>query len=107
LDDLFKGLPIEQIYKEKVYEKSPWPYMALGDMIRLACVYKMGGMYVDLDYFFYKPLDVEGNFGAREDDSTINISFLRFDKKHPLLWKVMEEIKNNLWIPNWGGFGFL
>jgi lactosylceramide 4-alpha-galactosyltransferase len=67
--------------------------MALGDMIRLAAVYKFGGMYVDLDYFFYKPLDIEGNFGARENAFKINSSFMRFDKKHPLLWKVMEEIK--------------
>jgi hypothetical protein len=64
--------------------------MALGDMIRLASVYKMGGMYVDLDYFFYKPLDIEGNFGAKENAKYFNSNFLRFDKKHPLLWKVLE-----------------
>ncbi|KAK8765077.1 hypothetical protein V5799_032317 [Amblyomma americanum] len=53
----FQGTPLEAWYRSGVLNKSSHPVEHLADALRLAVLYKRGGVYLDLDVVVIRPLD--------------------------------------------------
>lgn len=96
LQFLFKGTPAEAWLNElKKGKKDPGQislFQNLSNLIRLAVLYKYGGVYLDIDVVVLKPLSLLRNFiGAQCMDAgnkhwtRLNNAVLIFDMNHPLL----------------------
>ncbi|XP_074287934.1 uncharacterized protein At4g19900-like [Silene latifolia] len=81
----------------------------LSNLLRLAVLYKYGGVYFDSDMIIIK--DVSGLRNMIGVDSvdrgmrswqTVGNAVLIFDKGHPLLWRFMEEFTWNFDGFKWG-----
>ncbi|KAG4922101.1 hypothetical protein JHK86_050914 [Glycine max] len=96
LQFLFKGTPAEAWLNElKKGKKDPGEislFQNLSNLMRLAALYKYGGVYLDIDVVVLKPLSLLRNFiGAQCMDAgnkhwtRLNNAVLIFDMNHPLL----------------------
>lgn len=82
----------------------------LSNLIRLAVLYKYGGIYLDTDFIILKDLSgLRNSIGAQSVDlfgnwTRLNNAVLVFDKNHPLLYKFLEEFAStfngNIWGHN-------
>ncbi|KAJ4843782.1 hypothetical protein Tsubulata_017409 [Turnera subulata] len=84
----------------------------LSNLLRLAVLYKYGGTYMDTDVIMLKSLRKLRNvIGAQTVDlktgnwSRLNNAVLIFDKKHPLLYKFIEEFALTFDGNKWGHNG--
>ena len=50
--EIFVNTPLERWYLDGSFKKSKWPLQNLGNAFRLAALYKIGGTYIDMVYFF-------------------------------------------------------
>merc|ERR1712226_178193 len=64
--DLFRGLPIEGLEKRFNYSDK-WDAILHSDLVRVALIYKYGGMYSDLDTVFVRNVDLVQNFVSTQD----------------------------------------
>ncbi|KAG9440996.1 hypothetical protein H6P81_016850 [Aristolochia fimbriata] len=81
----------------------------LSNLLRLALLYKFGGIYVDTDVIVLKSFSGLRNvIGAQTVDagtgnwSRLNNAVMIFDKKHPLLYKFIEEFALTFNGNRWG-----
>ncbi|KAK9714719.1 hypothetical protein RND81_06G114400 [Saponaria officinalis] len=81
----------------------------LSNLLRLALLYKYGGIYMDIDFIVLKRLNkLRNSIGAQMVDqktkkwSRLNNAFLIFDKKHPLLSRFIEEFALTFNGNKWG-----
>ncbi|GAV86524.1 Gly_transf_sug domain-containing protein/Gb3_synth domain-containing protein [Cephalotus follicularis] len=81
----------------------------LSNLLRLALLYRFGGIYVDTDVILLKSFSKLRNvIGAQTIDvetrnwSRLNNAVLIFDKKHPLLFKFIEEFALTFNGNKWG-----
>ncbi|XP_012850418.1 PREDICTED: lactosylceramide 4-alpha-galactosyltransferase [Erythranthe guttata] len=114
LSDLLKNTPAETWLVEiKNGIKNPGEIplaQNLSNLIRLAVLYKYGGVYLDMDFVVLKDFSgLRNSIGAQSIDangkwSRLNNAVLVFDKKHPLIYKFMEEFAltfdGNIWGHN-------
>ncbi|KNA22744.1 hypothetical protein SOVF_031620 [Spinacia oleracea] len=84
----------------------------LSNLLRLALLYKYGGVYMDTDFIVLKRLDTLRNvIGAQTVDSKtknwsrLNNALMIFDKKHPLLIKFIVEFALTFNGNKWGHNG--
>jgi len=84
----------------------------LSNLLRLALLYKFGGTYIDLDVIVLKSFSkLRNTIGAQNFDvrtgkwSRLNNAVLIFDKKHPLLFKFIEEFALTFDGNKWGHNG--
>ncbi|KAF8413918.1 hypothetical protein HHK36_001914 [Tetracentron sinense] len=84
----------------------------LSNLLRLAILYKFGGIYLDTDVIVLKSFSKLRNvIGAQTVDletgnwSRLNNAVLIFDKKHPLLLKFIEEFALTFNGNKWGHNG--
>ncbi|XP_061375568.1 uncharacterized protein LOC133317704 [Gastrolobium bilobum] len=84
----------------------------LSNLLRLALLYKFGGTYMDADVMVLKSFSKLRNvIGAQNFDvktgkwSRLNNAVLIFDKKHPLLFKFIEEFALTFDGNKWGHNG--
>ncbi|XP_041026559.1 lactosylceramide 4-alpha-galactosyltransferase-like [Juglans microcarpa x Juglans regia] len=84
----------------------------LSNLLRLALLYKFGGIYVDTDVIVLRSFSQLRNvIGAQTiDDETgnwsrLNNAVLIFDKNHPLLYKFIEEFALTFDGNKWGHNG--
>ncbi|XP_068667785.1 uncharacterized protein [Aristolochia californica] len=84
----------------------------LSNLLRLAALYKFGGVYLDTDFIILKKLSgFRNSIGAQTMDretgnwSRVNNAILVFDKKHPLLYKFIEEFSLTFNGNKWGHNG--
>ncbi|MED6207527.1 hypothetical protein PIB30_036684 [Stylosanthes scabra] len=84
----------------------------LSNLLRLALLYKFGGAYVDADVMVLKSFSkLRNTIGAQNLDprtgewSRLNNAVLVFDKKHPLLFKFIEEFALTFDGNKWGHNG--
>ncbi|CAJ1961626.1 unnamed protein product [Sphenostylis stenocarpa] len=84
----------------------------LSNVLRLALLYKFGGAYIDLDVMVLKSFSkLRNTIGAQNFDaktgqwSRLNNAVLIFDKKHPLLFKFIEEFALTFDGNKWGHNG--
>ena len=84
----------------------------LSNLLRLALLYKFGGAYIDADVVVLKSFSkLRNTIGAQNFDvrtgkwSRLNNAVLIFDKKHPLLFKFIEEFALTFDGNKWGHNG--
>ncbi|KAL2341921.1 hypothetical protein Fmac_009861 [Flemingia macrophylla] len=84
----------------------------LSNLLRLALLYKFGGAYIDADVMVLKSFSkLRNTIGAQNFDaltgkwSRLNNAVLIFDKKHPLLFKFIEEFALTFDGNKWGHNG--
>ncbi|KAK7302750.1 hypothetical protein RJT34_13646 [Clitoria ternatea] len=84
----------------------------LSNLVRLALLYKFGGTYIDADVMVLKSFSkLRNTIGAQNFDaksgkwSRLNNAVLVFDKKHPLLFKFIEEFALTFDGNKWGHNG--
>ncbi|KAL7095391.1 hypothetical protein ACP275_10G020900 [Erythranthe tilingii] len=112
---LVKNTPAESWFDEikngtKETGKIPLP-QNLSNLIRLVALYKYGGVYLDTDFIILKDFSgLRNSIGAQSIDlsgnwTRLNNAFLVFDKKHPLVFKFIEEFALNFDGNKWGHNG--
>ncbi|XXG60110.1 hypothetical protein AAC387_Pa04g2087 [Persea americana] len=83
----------------------------LSNLLRLAVLYKYGGVYLDTDVIVLKKLsDLRNTIGAQSVDedgnwSRLNNAVLIFDKEHPLILKFIKEFSCSFDGNRWGHNG--
>ncbi|XVF25837.1 hypothetical protein REPUB_Repub13aG0248200 [Reevesia pubescens] len=84
----------------------------LSNLLRLALLYKYGGIYIDTDIIVLKSLNKLRNvIGAQSINietknwSRLNNAVLIFDKQHPLLYKFIQEFALTFDGNKWGHNG--
>ncbi|ONI10353.1 hypothetical protein PRUPE_4G042800 [Prunus persica] len=115
-DYLFKNTPAEAWYSELRTGKVNPGGVSLGqnlsNLLRLALLYKFGGIYLDTDVIVLKSLSKLRNvIGAQAIDaqtgnwSRLNNAVLVFDKNHPLIFKFIQEFALTFDGNKWGHNG--
>lgn len=84
----------------------------LSNLIRLAVLYKYGGVYLDTDFIVLKSFEgLRNSIGAQSIDvvsgnwTRLNNAVLIFDMNHPLLFKFIEEFAATFDGNKWGHNG--
>ncbi|KAL1819075.1 hypothetical protein ACET3Z_013944 [Daucus carota] len=115
LSFLFKNTPAESWFDDlKSGNKDPGEIplaQNLSNLIRLAVLYKYGGVYLDTDFIVLKDFSgLRNSIGAQSSDvngnwTRLNNAVLVFDKNHPLLYKFIEEFASTFNGNRWGHNG--
>ncbi|WOG95995.1 hypothetical protein DCAR_0415325 [Daucus carota subsp. sativus] len=115
LSFLFKNTPAESWFDDlKRGNKDPGEIplaQNLSNLIRLAVLYKYGGVYLDTDFIVLKDFSgLRNSIGAQSSDvngnwTRLNNAVLVFDKNHPLLYKFIEEFSSTFNGNRWGHNG--
>ncbi|KAL3839411.1 hypothetical protein ACJIZ3_024002 [Penstemon smallii] len=83
----------------------------LSNLMRLAILYKYGGVYLDTDFIVLKDFSsLRNSIGAQSVDvngnwTRLNNAVLVFDRKHPLVYKFIEEFALTFDGNKWGHNG--
>lgn len=84
----------------------------LSNVLRLAALYKFGGVYIDADIILLRNFSgLRNAIGAQNRDSQtgrwnrLNNAVLAFDKRHPLLFKFIQEFALTFDGNKWGHNG--
>lgn len=84
----------------------------LSNLMRLAVLYKYGGVYLDADFIVLKPLTwLRNSIGVQSVDAVsknwtrLNNAVLIFDRNHPLVFKFIEEFAFTFNGSKWGHNG--
>lgn len=115
LSFLFENTPAEYWLDElKSGNKDPGEIplaQNLSNLIRLAVLYKYGGVYLDTDFIILKDFSgLRNSIGAQSVNvlgnwTRLNNAVLVFDKKHPLLYRFIEEFASTFDGNKWGHNG--
>ncbi|KAK7349849.1 hypothetical protein VNO77_07611 [Canavalia gladiata] len=116
LSFLFKRTPAEAWFHElRKGKKDPGEIplsQNLSNLIRLAVLYKYGGVYIDTDFIVLKPLTgLRNSIGAQSMNSAskhwtrLNNAVLIFDMRHPLLHGFINEFALTFDGNKWGHNG--
>lgn len=81
----------------------------LSNLLRLAVLYKYGGIYIDTDVIILKSFDrLQNVIGAQTSDpvtgnwTRLNNAIMVFDKNHPLLCRFIEDFTQRFDGSRWG-----
>ncbi|KAJ3417443.1 Lactosylceramide 4-alpha-galactosyltransferase [Chytridiales sp. JEL 0842] len=103
-DDGMKGTPLQEWYRSGTYKKSNWVRQNLGNALRLALLWKFGGVYLDMDIISMNPISGVGRSLGKQDSFWFNNAFLSFPKADPFMWQLMEEFvagfRGYIWARN-------
>ncbi|TYI65838.1 hypothetical protein E1A91_D09G184800v1 [Gossypium mustelinum] len=112
---LLKNTPAEAWFNDiKSGEKDPGGIplaQNLSNLMRLAALYKYGGIYLDTDFIVLKSFKgLKNTIGAQSINSAknwtrLNNAVLVFDMNHPLLYKFIEEFALTFDGNKWGHNG--
>nr|KYP39850.1 Uncharacterized protein At4g19900 family [Cajanus cajan] len=113
---LFKGTTAESWLNElRKGNKDPGEislFQNLSNLMRLAVLYKYGGVYLDTDFIVLKPLTgLRNSIGAQSMDlgnkhwTRLNNAVLIFDLNHPLLLRFINEFVLTFDGNKWGHNG--
>ncbi|KAK9193483.1 hypothetical protein WN944_004180 [Citrus x changshan-huyou] len=116
LASLVKDTPAETWLKQiKDGERDPGKIslsVQLSNLIRLAVLYKYGGVYLDTDFIVLKDFKgLRNAIGPQEVDQatrkwkTLNNAALVFDKGHPILFDFLQEFATTFDGNTWGHNG--
>ncbi|KAJ4703433.1 putative Alpha 1,4-glycosyltransferase family protein [Melia azedarach] len=115
-DYIFKNTPAEEWFNKLKKGNIDPGFISLGqnlsNLLRLALLYKFGGIYLDTDVIVLKNLSkLRNTIGAQTMDSEtknwsrLNNAVLIFDKNHPLLFKFIQEFSLTFDGNKWGHNG--
>ncbi len=93
--DYLEGTPFWEFYRTGPFNKSTTPVVHRSDVIRVALLWKNGGVYLDLDCIVMRPLDGLNNTVGTVRDFTHNWvenGVMVFTAKHPFLLFLMKSM---------------
>ncbi|XP_042226423.1 lactosylceramide 4-alpha-galactosyltransferase-like [Homarus americanus] len=104
LRQVFHNTPLMDLYTSTSWtHNTTWPAVSLSNMIRLALVWHVGGLYSDNDVVCIAPLTHQKNVIGLYDDTNVNNAVFHFDRHHPMLEAFMSHLNENF-SPNVWGF---
>ncbi|KAJ2992391.1 Lactosylceramide 4-alpha-galactosyltransferase [Globomyces sp. JEL0801] len=110
--ELMSETPLEAWYEKGEWESNNLKSFDLADAVRLAIIYKFGGIYSDLDIILFnrKVLETKNKMAHQHIDPwhghQINSNFLDFEPKHPFVWMMMEYFVDTYELNHhWGSTG--
>ncbi|XP_059470630.1 lactosylceramide 4-alpha-galactosyltransferase-like [Neocloeon triangulifer] len=89
-----KGTPLEAISTTRFLETGS-PVEHLSDFLRLGLLWKLGGVYMDLDLLTFRNIDEIlslKNFLAADTKDKINSCMMGFQRNHPFLKSIMAMV---------------
>jgi len=87
------------------WKDGPYYYAHLSDAVRLAVLYKKGGVYFDTDVVIVNSMDNVKNAVAWEREDSICNAVMAFDKQNPYLHDVLRRFNDNYNKNEWGANG--
>ena len=89
-----EGSPFKKLLENGTLDEGPYVINNYSNTIRILLLYLYGGIYFDLDIISVHEFEehLPSNFAVAQGRSSVNNAVLRFSKKHPFLWLMMEEI---------------
>lgn len=105
----FQDTPFWEWYKNEnnptYYRQSNWIDQNLSNALRLALLWKYGGVYLDMDIILIKPVDIVGRALTQEAGFMINNAALSFPGNDIYIWKAMEKFVKEFNGYEWGHNG--
>lgn len=102
---LFGGTPLEQWHESGAVRDSQFPVEHLSDAVRLALLWKRGGIYMDTDVVVLRSLDDLRNAIGLQQPEEVNGAVLVFDKGHHFLEACMIDYAQNYSKSEWASQG--
>ncbi|KZS14694.1 Uncharacterized protein APZ42_020082 [Daphnia magna] len=93
--DHLEGTPLWEFYRNGLFNKSTTPLVHRSDAIRVALLWKNGGIYLDLDCIVMRPLDSLNNTVGTVRDfipNWIENGVMAFNAGHPFLHFLMKSM---------------
>ncbi|KAF7253852.1 Alpha-1,4-N-acetylglucosaminyltransferase [Varanus komodoensis] len=104
MDSLFQDTPLLPWYLQvNATQEKNWIYI-ISDAIRLAMLWKYGGIYMDTDVISIRPIPVT-NFLAAQSSQFSSNGILGFQPHHRFLWDCMKDFVQNYNGNIWGNQG--
>ncbi|XP_003218461.1 alpha-1,4-N-acetylglucosaminyltransferase [Anolis carolinensis] len=104
LNILFQDTPLLPWYLQvNATQEKHWVYI-ISDAIRLAMVWRYGGIYMDTDVISIRPIPVT-NFLAAQSSQFSSNGIFGFQQYHQFLWDCMEDFVENYNGDIWGNQG--
>jgi len=105
INKILHGTPLSQWHKNPRSKHSKYYRYFLSDALRLAILYKYGGIFLDLDMISIRPIEDEFNLGYENDEKeTVNGAMMQFTNYHTFLYFAMREFVRN-YKDDWGHQG--
>ncbi|XP_042212492.1 lactosylceramide 4-alpha-galactosyltransferase-like [Homarus americanus] len=103
LRQVFYNTPLMDLYTSTVWNhNTTWPAVSLSNMIRLALVWQVGGLYSDNDVVCIASLTHLKNVIGIVREKRVNGAVFHFDRHHPMLEAFMKQL-SEVFSPNvWG-----
>ncbi|KAI8617755.1 nucleotide-diphospho-sugar transferase [Chytriomyces sp. MP71] len=104
--DMFLDTPLESWFLNGTHLQSRWVDQNLGNAFRLALLWKLGGVYLDLDIISLNPLGGLGRTLAKQTGpSIVNNAFFSLERHDPFEWEMMKEFVSGFNGTVWGRNG--
>ncbi|XP_050036152.3 lactosylceramide 4-alpha-galactosyltransferase-like [Dermacentor andersoni] len=104
----FQGTPLESWYESGILSKSAYPIEHLADALRLAVLYKQGGVYLDIDVIVMRSLDSLPPCVCQspvENGDMVSNGFLAFRRGDPFLLYLMQRVCEVYRPKEWSSIG--
>lgn len=93
--EILSDTPLYDWYLQGDYTESLFKLTHMSDALRLAILWKFGGIYMDTDIWSVKGVSHLHNTIAKQSVLYVNGAVMMFDKSHPFLHDCMEEFSRN------------
>ncbi|XP_068220974.1 lactosylceramide 4-alpha-galactosyltransferase-like isoform X1 [Palaemon carinicauda] len=106
LEEIFSETPLWELFNsDKWLRGTSWAKINLSDMLRVALVWKWGGIYADTDSICIRSTSNLTDAVGMESDSRINNAILIGQPRHKVFRMLMEDIQKNFRGDIWGAIG--
>ena len=111
LAEMFVSTPLWTWYATNQYKNSSMVPQNLSNALRLAVIWKYGGMYTDLDIiatsqlFFTAHGNLARQHAPEESLLAYNNAVLGFPRQHPFVWRLMQQFVSGFNGFVWGSNG--
>ncbi|XP_037557593.1 lactosylceramide 4-alpha-galactosyltransferase-like, partial [Dermacentor silvarum] len=106
--EVFQETPLELWYESDILNKSAFPVEHLADALRLAVLYKQGGVYLDIDVIVMRSLDSLPSCVCQspvENGDMVSNGFLAFSRGDPFLLYLMLRAREVYRPEEWSSIG--
>ncbi|XP_037574962.1 lactosylceramide 4-alpha-galactosyltransferase isoform X1 [Dermacentor silvarum] len=107
-NEVFQETPLESWYESGILNKSAYPVEHLADALRLAVLYKRGGVYLDIDVIVMRSLDSLPPCVSQspvENGDMVSNGFLAFRRGDPFLLYLMLRAREVYKPEEWNSIG--
>ncbi|KAL1417276.1 hypothetical protein MTO96_027008 [Rhipicephalus appendiculatus] len=99
---VIRGTPLGPWYESGILNKSAFPVEHLADALRLAVLYKQGGVYLDIDVIVMRSLNP---LPPCKNGDMVSNGFLGFRRGDPFLVYLMQRVRRVYKPQEWSSIG--